>query len=105
MNIAAGHTLVFLDIAVIIIFLVLAYLSKRLGEALKTPPFYKLFYVGAAVIAATMVVQTFSMNTDTPFVPRVSNTVLMGIRFLSGFVAVVASLQYWRWLFSEFVKR
>ncbi len=104
MNVATVYTIVFLDIAVIIIFLVLAYLSKRLGEALKTPPFYKLFYVGAVVIAVTMVIQVFSMIIVTPILSQISDSVLMGMRFLSGFLAVVASLQYWRWLFSEFFK-
>ncbi len=105
MNIATVHTIVFLDIAVIVILFVLAYLSKRLGEALKTPPYYKLFYIGVIIIAATMVIHAVSMNTVTPIIPKVSNTFLMGIRFLAGFLAVIASLQYWRWLFSEFIKR
>jgi len=104
MNLPEMQTVFFLDIAVIVILIVLAYLSKRLGEALKTPPFYKLFYVGAGAIAMAMLIHTVSMNAITPITPHISKTVLMGIRFLSGFLAVVASLQYWRWLFSEFVK-
>ncbi len=49
------NSIVFLDIAVITILIVLAYLSKRLGEALKTPPLYRLFYAGVVVLVfATM---------------------------------------------------
>lgn len=99
------HTIVFLDIAVIIIHTVLAYLSKRLGEALKKPAYYKLYYIGIALIVVAVIVNTIALNTIVFVKPDVTSTVLMGLRCASGLLAVFASMQYWQWIFSELFKQ
>lgn len=105
MNIPDMHTIVFLDIAMIIILLVLAYLSKRLGEALKTPPYYKLYYVGIVFVMISVLINTISINEVIAVIPEITKTVPMGLRCVSGLLAVFASLQYWQWLFSELLKQ
>ncbi len=104
MNIPEVNTIIFLDIAVIIIHLVLAYLSKRLGEALKTPSYYKLYYIGIAIVILSIVINTISINQTIAALPDISKTVTMGLRGLSGLLAVFAGLQYWRWIFPEVFK-
>lgn len=98
------QNIVFLDIAIIILFIVLAYLSKRLGEALKTPPLYKLFYAGVILIIVAVLINTISVNNLIPFVSEFFDTVSMAVRFGSCFLAIVVSMLYWRWLFSEIFK-
>ncbi len=105
MNIPDMHTIVFLDIAMIIILIVLAYLSKRLGEALKTPPYYKLYYVGIVFVVISVLINTISINEVLTVMPEITKTVPMGLRCVSGLLAVFASLQYWQWLFSELLKQ
>ena len=98
------NSVVFLDIAVVTILLVLAYLSKRLGEALKTPPFYKLFYAGAAFVLFAALSNTIFAINFTVGVYKFSNMVLMALRFFCSIVAVFTCMQYWKWLFAEFFK-
>lgn len=98
------QNIIFLDIAVIIIFIILAYLSKRLGEALKTPPFYKLFHAGIGLIVAALLINTLAMNDILVTTQAFSFTVPMGLRFLAGILSIFASMQYWNWLFSELFK-
>ena len=97
-------SVVFLDLAVIVILIVLAYLSKRLGEALKTPPFYKLFYVGVVLIVAGALVTLFFAQNANMSISKLINTIVMAIRFICSIVAVITCMQYWKWLFSEFFK-
>lgn len=96
--------IVFLDIAVITTLIVLAYLSKRLGEALKTPSFYKLFYVGVALIAIAALFSAFFAQNINVTIIKFSNIILMALRFLCCIVAVFTCMQYWKWLFSEYFK-
>lgn len=97
--------IVFLDIATITILLVLAYLSKRLGEALKTPAYYKLFYVGSGLIVVAAFINTLLSNNLLGSSQTLYSLILMTVRFICGLVAVVTCLQYWKWLFSEFFNK
>lgn len=98
------QNMTFLDISVIIIFIILAYLSKRLGEALKTPPFYKLFHAGIVLIVVALFINTLAMNDILVISPALSLTLPMGLRFIAGILSIFASMQYWNWLFSELFK-
>ncbi len=99
------NNIVLLDISAIIILIVLAYLSKRLGEALKTASFYKCFYIGIALIVIAALLNTILAGNNIISVkPLFSNTLPMAIRTFSGFIAVFVCLQYWKWLFPEFFK-
>lgn len=104
MTIPAIHNIFFLDIAVVIILMITAYLSKRLGEALKKTAFYKLLYAASACILAAVVVNTFAANRLFSHLNNVMNTISIAMRFLAGLVSVFACLQYWKWLFSEIFK-
>ena len=104
MNVVNIQNVFFLDLSVIIILMVIAYLSKRLGEALKTPPFYKLFYTGVVIIIVAAIFNTISSNRLFPITHNLYNTISMAMRFFSGFISVFACMKYWKWLFSEIFK-
>ena len=97
-------SIVFLDIAVITILIVLAYLSKRLGEALKTPHFYKLFYVAVVLMVVGALFTLFYAQNVNVTISKLFNIILMALRFICSIVAVFTCMQYWKWLFSEFFK-
>ena len=43
------HSIILFDASVVVIMLIIAYLSRRIGEALKIKPFYRLLYLTAVV--------------------------------------------------------
>ena len=92
-------SLTFFDIQSIIVMLVLAYLSKRLGEALKIPPVYKILYATSLIIAIASILDNLSTSYHImPAMPLVS----MALRFFACAGAFLIALRYWKWLFSEF---
>ena len=90
----------FFDVSVIIFMFVLAYLSGRLGEALKIPPLYKALYVTIVMIIAASVLDVLSGIIIIPSIIKIS----LLIRFVAGIVACGIVLRYWIWVFSEFFK-
>lgn len=89
------------DIAMMIAMLVLANLSKRLGEALKVPPFYRILYVSATCVFAALAIDTFHATLQYP----VLNLISMYTRAAAGVLACLTCLPYWKWLFGEFFSR
>lgn len=92
------------DVASFVLIVVTAYLSKRLGDALKVPAYYLIMYVAASVLVASMCVDLF---TDIPvFVYGVPlHTILLGIRFLCALIALLIAVRYWYWLLIESLKK
>ncbi len=90
----------FFDVSAVIFMIVLAYLSKRLGEALKIQPYYKGLYISVIMIISASVLDVLSGAMTIPFIIRVS----LLIRFISGVVAGCVVLRYWGWVFAEFFK-
>ena len=90
----------FIDVSFIIFMFVLAYLSKRLGEALKIPPYYKMLYISAIMIIGALIIDVLSEILTIPSVDKIS----LFIRFTAGFIACAIVLRYWVWVFSEFFK-
>ena len=101
------HTILLIDISSITLFLILSSLSKQIGEALKTPPYYRLYYGGVILIVLAIMINTLSITLRHAFsvTPEFSSTLPMGLRFISGLIAVFSSMQYWKWLFSEYLKK
>jgi hypothetical protein len=88
------------DISTILLMLILAYLSKRLGEAMKINSYYKMLYFTAFLIATAtgtdFVTKTFCLQI--PFF------ITLIIRLISSITAFLICLKYWNWLFPEFIK-
>ena len=91
-------TVVLFDLAVAVIMLVLAYLSKRLGDAMKTPPWYLALYAAIFLVCAASGTEiAFEMLSFT-----LSPLVTLGMRLGAGIIALCVCIRYWSWLFSEF---
>jgi hypothetical protein len=95
------HSLILFDGSVMVIMIIAAYLSRRLGEALKIPPYYRLLYLTAIVIAVTAVGQTIGNDLNI----RIAQSVPMVLRFVSALVAFLVCLKYWNWAFTEFFRK
>ncbi|NLE01217.1 MAG: hypothetical protein GX640_15225 [Fibrobacter sp.] len=92
--------LVFFDISVITIMIILAYLSKRLGDALKILPYYKGLYITASLIACASGLDFLRGSKFEFSLPVLS----ISIRFIASGAAIFICFKYWKWLFSEFLK-
>lgn len=94
------HSLTFFDISAVIAMIVLAYLSKRLGDALKIKPYYKILYITALCITCASIIDIVSISFHITSMPFLS----MAIRFTASAGAFFVCMRYWKWLFSEFLR-
>ena len=91
-------TLVLFDYSMVLIMLILAYLSKQLGDAMKTPPLYLAIY-GAIVL----IVVASGCDIAAGFLSfTIPSLVTLGMRLGAGIIALGVCIRYWNWLFSEF---
>jgi hypothetical protein len=98
MNFSQG--IVLFDVSAILIMVILAYLSRPLGVALKIPPYYRLLYLTSLVIALTAIGETIG-NDQALHIPQ---AIPMLLRFFSALTAFLVCLKYWNWAFSEFFR-
>jgi hypothetical protein len=92
--------IIFFDIAAVTAIMVIASLSKSIGEALKIPPYYKLLYCASAVIAAAAIADSLPPALQL----TIPSIIPMGLRCLAGAIAMPVCLRYWKWLISEYFK-
>jgi chromate transport protein ChrA len=92
------QALVLLDISSILLMIVLAYLSKRLGEAMKIKPFFKILYVTSIMIVFALGIDFTAVYFDKQIFTMLS----LSMRFAAGLAAFVVCMVYWKWLFSAF---
>ncbi len=88
------------DISAIAIMVFISHLSKRLGEALKIPSYYKILYFSALLVFCGFAVDTLGKGIS---IPR-SELISVSIRLVAGICALIVALRYWKWLFAEFLK-
>lgn len=93
--------LFFFDISTMLLMVILAYLSKRLGEAMKIKSYYKLLYVTTFLVLAASGIDFAIKSMSIP----VSSYIPLLIRLISSLTAFLVCLRYWNWLFPEFIKR
>jgi uncharacterized membrane protein len=89
------------DCATIVLLMMLAYLSGRLGEALKIPPYYRLLYIAAAAVFIAILLDLFPFPVST----STSFSISFSIRVCATIGSLFVCLRYWKWLFSEFFKQ
>jgi len=89
---------IMLDASLITSMLILAYLSRKMGNALKIRPYYVILIIAAMVVAAACGIdagmRAFAINAS----PLLS----LVMRVSAGAAALCVCLRYWSWLFSEF---
>jgi len=94
-----------LDASVFALMMILAVLSKRIGEALNVPNFYHYYYICSALLVFLVV---FDMVSPLFIVETAKNELLavtVALRAGLVFSTLPVALIYWRWLFSENIKR
>ena len=92
--------IVFFDLSTIMAMLVIASLSKTIGEALKYRPFYILLYYASIVVAIAALADCLPPALKL----SISPTITMVMRCIAGLVALPVCLKYWKWVISEFFK-
>jgi hypothetical protein len=97
----AQHSLILFDASVVVIMVIIAYLSRRIGEALKIKPYYRILYLTSFVVALTALGDTILNDINI----HINQFILMGLRFVSACTAFAVSLRYWSWAFSEFLRK
>jgi hypothetical protein len=95
------HSIILFDASVVVIMLIIAYLSRRIGEALKIKPYYRILYLTAVVVALTSLSDTI-LNDITIHINQIFS---MGLRFAAACTAFLVGLRYWSWAFSEFLRK
>jgi hypothetical protein len=98
--------LIILDTAAAVIMIVLASLSRRLGEALKIRPYYRLIYAAVTLLLAASLINAVFYDPAAAATARTAlDVVPAGLRFTAGIIAAASCLRYWKWLFSEYLKK
>jgi hypothetical protein len=100
-----SDALVLYDISAVVLLLLLASLSKRLGEALKVPPYYNVLYGSAICMAAAFCIDLFDMVLALRIVHMPSWVIPSTLRCVGTISGLLVSLVYWRWLFGELFKK
>ncbi len=95
------HSLILFDASAIIAMIIIAYLSRRLGEALKVKPYYRIFYVTSIFVALAAVLQTISNDIGI----NVPQSIPMLVRLASACIAFLVCLKYWNWAFYEYLRK
>lgn len=90
-----------IDLSAVVLMVLVAYLSRRLGEALKIPPYYRILYVAAGAVFCAFVIDTLSINKTWPLPADLG----MLVRSVAALAALLVALRYWRWLFAEYFKK
>ncbi|MCL2219649.1 MAG: hypothetical protein FWC23_06390 [Chitinispirillia bacterium] len=96
--------LFFFDVMAVTMMLVLAYLSKCVGEARyagRDKPYYLILFVTAGAVVAASGLETIPRSLSLDFMPILTGS----IRFAAAAVAFAVALRYWKWLFAEFSKK
>ncbi|HUI91294.1 MAG TPA: hypothetical protein VLX68_03505 [Chitinivibrionales bacterium] len=95
------HYIVLFDASAVLLMVILIYLSRPLGVALKIPPWYRLLYVTSIVIAVTAISEIIGSDLGL----HIPQSIPMLLRVVSAVVAFLVCLKYWNWAFSEFFRK
>lgn len=85
---------------------VLALLSRRIGSVTRAPRYYRGFYVGAALIAISVVARLLNIGRGTDAALELGTDPLwvllyIGLPGIAVTIGVVIAWRYWSWLLAE----
>ena len=89
--------------SVAVALLILARLSRRLGLVTRTPRYYRLFYLAAALLIISAVarfineIQQVSITINDP----IWVTIYLGFPAIGLTLGVIIAWRYWSWLLAE----
>jgi hypothetical protein len=86
--------------------MILAALSKRIGEALKVPHFYQYYYICSILLIFLVIFDiTFLIFMNGEATKNKIYAVTVALRAGLVFSTLPVTMIYWRWLFSENIKK
>ena len=80
----------------LILYAVLAHLSSRMGEGLRLPPYYRLYYVAILVLLLAVIYGWYQYTGE-----KLYDDLLPILLITGNVLAVAASYKYWWWLKDE----
>jgi hypothetical protein len=87
-------------VSIVLALVVLASLSRRLGEVTKRPPIYRWFWVGAALVSLSIVLRLFTLDSAGRLSAQAA--LLYDVPLVMGLlVSVIVAWRYWGWLLYE----
>jgi hypothetical protein len=92
------QSILIFDMAAMVTMLSLLALSKRIGEALKIPKWYRILFLTTLMTFAASGIDAFHDSFSDP----VFGITAMTLRVVAAIVAFATCLPYWKWLFSEY---
>lgn len=94
-----------LDVSVFLLLMILSELSKRIGEALEVPSFYHYFYICSVLLIFLIFIDIFLPLVMPGAVTSEILTVTLAFRAGLVLSTFPVAMIYWRWLFSENMKK
>jgi predicted tellurium resistance membrane protein TerC len=86
----------------VVVLIVMALLSKRLGSVTRTRPYYLGFYLAAVLIGVSILARLLDATPPTAhfdtFAPVL---IVVGLPALGITIGVIVAWRYWSWLFAE----
>jgi len=76
----------------LIFYAVLAHLSKRMGEGLRLPPYYMIYYIAVLFLVLAALYGWYSGGSEDR---------MMVLLIIGNVLAVIASYKYWWWIKDE----
>lgn len=77
----------------LIFYAVLAHLSARMGEGLRLPPYYRIYYIAVLFLVLAAIYGWYNGGG--------SEDMIMVLLIIGNALAIVASYKYWWWLKDE----
>jgi hypothetical protein len=94
-----------LDVSVFLLTMILSELSRRIGKALNVPHFYHYYYTCAALLVFLFIVDLVFPIVVPDTTKSEVLTVTLALRAGLVLSTFPIAMIYWRWLFSENLKR
>lgn len=94
-----------LDVSVFLLMLILSELSKRIGDALNVPRFHHYYYICAVLLILLVIIDMVSPLIMPDTTRSEVLMVTLGLRAGLVLSTFPVAMIYWRWLFSENMKR
>lgn len=89
-------------IGFVVMFIILGFLSRRLGDAMDFPPFYLGYYVSAAIVFGLLIFEIYIDNNLKDFDNIRFIYLFLTFFTLAIIISSIISIKYWGWLFKEF---
>lgn len=86
--------------SIILALVVMASLSRRLGEVTRRPPLYRWFFVGAALVGLSMVLRLVKLDSSGQLGTQAA--LFYDVPLVGGLlISVIVAWRYWGWLLYE----